>query len=37
VLKRAVSARLHALKSYKRDEFGGLLHEMKPGSAENKG
>jgi hypothetical protein len=29
VLKRAVNARLHALRSNKRGQFGGLLHKMK--------
>jgi hypothetical protein len=29
VLKRAVNARLHALRSQKRGQFGGLLHKMK--------
>jgi len=28
VLKRAVNARLHALRSHKRAQFGGLLHKM---------
>jgi len=29
VLKRAVNAQLHALRSYKRGQFGRLLHKMK--------
>jgi hypothetical protein len=29
VLKRAVNARLHALRSHKRGQSGGLLHKMK--------
>jgi len=29
VLKRAVNARLHALRSHKRGQFVGLLHKMK--------
>jgi len=29
VLKRAVNARLRALKSHKPDQFGGLLHRLK--------
>jgi len=28
VLKRAVNARLHALRSHKRGKSGGLLHKM---------
>jgi len=27
VLKHAVNVQLHALKSHKEDQFGGLLHE----------
>jgi hypothetical protein len=29
VLKRAVNARLHALRSHKRGQFGGPLHKKK--------
>jgi hypothetical protein len=28
VLKRAVNVLLHALRSHKQDQFGGLLHKM---------
>ena len=29
MLKRAVNAPLHALRSHKRGQFGGLLHKMR--------
>ena len=33
MLKRAVNTRLHALRSHKRGQFGGLLHKMKVSAA----